>query len=314
MSDVAPIVAEVVRSGFVESRHRGHVVGLDADGKTVVELGDTHAPVLPRSSLKPLQALAFLRAGWKPDDDEQVAVATASHSGEDRHVAVVRRILAQVGLDDSALQNTPDLPLHSPTAHALLRAGGGPDRVRQNCSGKHAAMLATCVVNGWPTDCYLDADHPVQLAARTTVEELCDEPVAAIAVDGCGAPAFAVSLAGLARAFRELATTEVAAPMRSHPDLVGGTGREVTQLMSAVPDLVAKDGAEGVFAASLPDGRAVAVKIDDGGGRARTAVLVAALVRLGVDEIALRELPPVPVLGHGQPVGAVRALALPPNR
>jgi len=314
MSRPVPVVAEVVRNGFVESRHHGHVVAFAADGNVVIDIGDTAAPVLPRSSLKPLQTLAFLRNGWRPQDDEQIALATASHSGEDRHVTVVRRILAQAGLDESHLQNTPDLPLHTPSAHALLRAGGGADRLHNNCSGKHAAMLATCVANGWSVDNYLEVDHPVQLAARAATEDLCAEPVSAVAVDGCGAPAFAVSLRGLARAFATLIDSDVARAMRAHPDLVGGSGRDVTALMRAVPGMIAKDGAEGVYAAALDDGSSVAIKIADGAGRARTPVLVAALVALRVDASTLTELSSRPVLGHGAVIGRVRAMPLPPNR
>jgi L-asparaginase II len=175
-----------------------------------------------------------------------------------------------------------------------------------NCSGKHAAMLATCVAAGWPTQGYRDPSHPLQQSLRATVEELTGDRVAATVVDGCGAPLFAVSLTGLARAFSRLGRP--AAAMRSHPFLVGGEGRDVTALMSGVPGLVAKDGAEGVYAAGFDDGRAVAVKIDDGGARARMPVVVAALRLLDVDEAALYELATVAVLGHGDRVGEVRAL------
>jgi L-asparaginase II len=190
-----------------------------------------------------------------------------------------------------------------------------------NCSGKHAAMLATCVRNGWPVSDYLDPDHPLQQAIRDTVVGLADEPVGAVAVDGCGAPLFGISLTGLARAFRSVAAVDptasagsndrperrVAKAMSAHPQWVGGTDRDVTRLMLALPGAVAKDGAEGVFAIGLPDGRAVAVKIADGSARARTVVLVAALRRLGVDAPGLGQLAEAPVLGHGRPVGAVRA-------
>jgi len=302
----SPVVAEVVRSGFVESRHCGRVVALAADGTPVLEIGDVNAPIFSRSSLKPLQALACLRAGWQPNDDAEVAIACASHSGEDAHLVVVRRILDSAGLDVGDLQNTPDWPLNVDAANALIRAGQGKDALHQNCSGKHAAMLATCIANGWSTDSYRDPQHPLQLAIRATVEDLCGEDVAATGVDGCGAPVFATSLLGLARAFARLASMPVADAMRRHPDLVGGTGRDVTDLMRAADGMVAKDGAEGVYAAALPDGRAAAVKIDDGAGRARRPVLAAALERLGVEPAATAALRDVPVLGHGEPVGCVR--------
>jgi L-asparaginase II len=303
-----PVVAEVVRNGFVESRHHGRVVALSADGGIAFAVGAVQEPMLARSAVKPLQATALVDAGWHPEDDEQIALACASHSGEDVHVDVVRRILAAAGLDVHVLQNTPDLPLNADAARALIRAGGGKDALHQNCSGKHAAMLATCAVNGWPTATYRDPDHPVQVAIRTTIERLCDEPVTTTAVDGCGAPLFSTSLLGLARAFAAIVDSPVGNAMRAHPELVGGTGRDVTAAMRDVDGLVAKDGAEGVYAAALPDGRAVAVKIDDGGGRARGPVLAAALQRLGIDPRHTAALRDVPVLGHGVRVGSVRAV------
>ena len=308
-----PVVAEVVRNGYVESRHRGSVVALRADGSSALRIGAVDRPVFLRSCAKPLQAVAMLRAGWQPLDDEQVALASASHSGEERHVAVVRRILDTARLDESALDNTPDLPLDVAEARALIRSGGGPDCVHQNCSGKHAAMLATCVSLGWPTGGYRDRDHPLQRAIAATIEDLARERIAAVAVDGCGAPIFAVSIAGLARAFSALATAEagserrVADAMRAHPYLVGGRGRDVTALMKAVDGLVAKDGAEGTYVAAASDGSAAALKIDDGASRARAPVMVAALRAIGVADDGLAPLETAPVLGHGRPVGEVRA-------
>jgi L-asparaginase II len=287
------------------------VVGLNADGSIAFAIGAVEEPMFPRSSVKPLQATAMLEAGWKPRDDAEIAVACASHSGEDVHIAVVRRILASAGLDVAALQNTPDLPLNEAAAHAVLRAGGGKDALHQNCSGKHAAMLATCVTNGWPIDSYRDPQHPLQQRIRSTIEQYAGEAVSAVAVDGCGAPLFAISLLSLARAFAAIAQSRVADAMRAHPELVGGTGRDVTAVMRDVSGLVAKDGAEGVYAAALADGRVAAVKIGDGAGRARRPVLAWALEQLGVDATATERLRDVPVLGHGEPVGYVRNV-LPP--
>ena len=312
----APILAIVTRSGFVEGHHRGAVVGLGSDGSMALARGPVSAPIFGRSTNKPLQAVAILRAGAELDD-EGVALACASHSGEPVHLDGVRRMLAAVGLDEHALANTPTLPLNQEAQYAVLRAGGGPTALAQNCSGKHAGMLAACVAAGWPTDSYLDPSHPLQRLVADTIADLAGELVAAIGVDGCAAPVHAVSTIGLARAFRRLATADptspegrVATAMQKHPLLVGGTGRDVTRLMLEVPGLVAKDGAEGVYAAALPDGRAVALKIDDGGGRARTPVLVAALTALGVDLSAVADLAFTPVLGGGRPVGAVRAVSL----
>lgn len=307
MTSPSPVIAEVVRSGFVESRHRGRIVALGDDAQTLLAFGDVDAPILPRSALKPLQTLTMLDLGWRPVDDASVAIATASHSGQPEHLGAVRRILDNAGLDESALQNTPDLPLHRETAEALLRGGGGRDRMHQNCSGKHAAMLATCRARGWPTDSYRDPAHPLQEAIRARLEELAGERITTVTVDGCGAPAYAVSMRGLARSFTAVASTRVGAAMRAHPHLVGGTGRDVTALMTALPGMTAKDGAEGVFAVAVDDAVAVVVKIEDGAGRARTPVLVAALRAVGVSVPALDAVSSVAVLGHGEPVGAVRA-------
>jgi L-asparaginase II len=183
-----------------------------------------------------------------------------------------------------------------------------------NCSGKHAAMLAACVVNGWPLETYLDPDAPVQRATTATVERLAGEPVAHLAVDGCGAPQHGLTLRGLTRAFTALVEAahgtperRVADVARTFPDLLGGTGREVTALVRAVPGLLAKDGAEGVFAGAAPGLGAVAVKVEDGGGRAAPVLMAAALRVLGASatpELAALERPPL--LGRGEVVGELR--------
>ena len=303
---VLPVVAEVTRSGFVESRHHGSVVVLATDGSVVAAVGEPDTPVLTRSCLKPLQALAVLRSGVELAPD-LLAVACSSHSGEDDHVALVRRLLDSAGLGPEALDNTPAPPLADPCAP--------PDRLRQNCSGKHAAMLAACVANGWPTRGYLAPDHPVQQAVLAAVADLTREMPAAVTVDGCGAPQPAIGLTALARGFLRLVRPyadsperRVADAMRAHPAVVGGTGRDVTALMEAVPGLLAKDGAEGTYVAAHADHGAVAIKIEDGSGRARTPVLVAGLRALGIDNAELADLAAVPVLGHGRPVGEVRAV------
>lgn len=280
----------------------------------MLELGSPDAPVFPRSSNKPMQAVGMLEAGLDLDG-ELLALASASHSGEPFHLEGVRGILAGAGLDESALQTPPDYPVDETAKLAYVVAGGVPVPLAMNCSGKHAAMLATCVANGWPTDTYRDADHPLQRALLATVERLAGETSAAIGVDGCGAPVFALSLTGLARAFAAIATAaegspehRVAEAIRAHPAWLGGTGRDVTMLVAGVPGLVAKDGAEGVYAAALPDGRAVALKVDDGGQRARPPVMVAALRALGVEAPVLTELAETTLLGGGEPVGSVRAV------
>jgi L-asparaginase II len=308
------VLVEVVRSGFVEGHHHGSVVALAADGSVALRAGDPDRPVFPRSSNKPMQAVGMVRAGLDLDG-ELLALASASHSGEPFHLAGVRRILAGAGLGEDALQTPPDYPVDEVEKLAYVRRGGEPVPLAMNCSGKHAAMLATCVRNGWPTATYRDPDHPLQKTLRATLEELAGEPVASTGVDGCGAPLFAISLTGLARAFRAIATADpgtaehrVAEAIRAHPTWLGGTRRDVTRLIAGVPGLIAKDGAEGVYAAALPDGRAVAFKIEDGASRARPPVMAAALRRLGVEAPVLDELATTPLLGGGQPVGEVRAV------
>lgn len=312
MSHGSPVLLEVVRSGFAESRHRGSLVLLDAGGSVAASAGEPAAVIFPRSALKPVQAIAMVDAGY-PGRGPALALAAASHDGEDVHLAGVEAILAAAGLAEPALQCPPALPSGEAAMIAQVQAGGEPRRLCHNCSGKHAAMLATCVAAGWDTGTYRDPAHPLQLAVRASVERFADEPVAAVGVDGCGAPAFAISLLGLARAFRALATAPPASAaglvrdaMRAHPRLIGGTGRPVTELTADVPGLVCKDGAEAVWAAALPDGRAFAAKIDDGGARTLGPVLCAALRYWGVDRDAVRRWSTVPVLGGGAPVGEIR--------
>jgi L-asparaginase II len=303
---------EVVRSGFVESVHAGSGVVLARSGELLAAAGDPDAPMLPRSANKPLQLVGMIKAGLElPPPD--LAVCASSHSGEPIHVHRVLDLLVDAGVPPGALVCPPAMPLDENAAAEVLRAGGGPERVTMNCSGKHTAMLLTCAANGWPLDGYAQPDHPVQVAIRSTVEELAGQPVTAVAVDGCGAPLFGLSLAGLARAFARLVNAAPGTPervvadaMRAHPELVGGTGRDVTALMAGAPGVLAKDGAEGVFAAANADGAAVAVKVVDGTGRARTPLLVAALRRAGVHAAVLDELAEAPVLGGGHPVGSIR--------
>ncbi|MFI6206279.1 asparaginase [Streptomyces sp. NPDC051041] len=305
-------VAHLVRGGVVEGVHYGSVVVLGPDGDTRFRLGDVEAAFYPRSALKPVQAVAMVRAGL-PLDGELLSLAAASHSGEERHLAGARRILELAGLTEDDLRNVPDLPFGPAVRDTWVRAGRPPSRLAQNCSGKHAAMLHTCRLNGWSLDDYLDPAHPLQQAVAEAVEDLTGQRVARVTVDGCGAPLFAVSLRGLARAAARIVTAapgtpeaRVADAMRAHAEMASGAGRDVAALMRAVPGLLAKDGFEGVQVAALPDGRAVAVKIADGADRARIPVAAAALARAGVDPAALAGFAGEPLLGGGRPVGAVR--------
>jgi L-asparaginase II len=311
-----PVLVEVERSGFVESRHRGVVVGLGADGGTSVRLGAAEEPIFPRSAAKPIQALAMLRHGLALED-ELLALAAASHSGEDFHVEGVEKILAGAGLTSEALRCPAAWPMEPSVTVEVAKSGGARSRLRMNCSGKHAAMLVTCVLNDWPTDSYRAFDHPLQQAVQETLADLTGERPTAAGVDGCGAPVLAVSATGVARAFRALMLAPPGGPerrltdaMRAHPEWTSGTRREERRLMDAVPGLLVKCGAEGVDAFALPDGRAGAVKIDDGAMRARTPVTVALLRALGIDGgPELDELAAAPVHGGEDVVGTVRPAA-----
>ncbi|MGC0333788.1 L-asparaginase II [Streptomyces sp. SAI-170] len=305
-------VAHLVRGGVVEGIHHGSVVVLGADGRVEFQLGDIEAAFYPRSALKPVQAVAMVRAGL-PLEGELLSLAAASHSGEERHIAGALRILDMAGLSEGDLRNTPDMPFGSEVRDSWIRDGRGPSRLAQNCSGKHAAMLYTCRLNGWSLEDYLDPGHPLQKAVAEIVEDLTGQRIARVTVDGCGAPLFSVSLHGLARAAARIVTAapgtpeaRVADAMRSHAEMASGAGRDVAALMAAVPGLLAKDGFEGVQVAALPDGRAVAVKIADGANRARIPVAAAALARAGVDPSLLTAFAGEPLLGGGVPVGSVR--------
>jgi L-asparaginase II len=296
------------------------VIALGADGRPVVAAGAVDVPMFPRSSNKPIQAAAMLRCGLELNG-KLLALAAASHSGEDFHVGGVREILAGAGLDPGALQCPPALPIDEPSLHAMIRRGEPPDRVHMNCSGKHAAMLATCVAAGWPVASYRDPAHPLQQEIRRTLERLAAEPSTATGVDGCGAPVFAVSVSGVARAFRSILLSDPGSPerrvadaMRAHPDWTSGTTRPERALMEAVPGLLLKSGAEGVNGFALPDGRAGAFKIEDGAFRAMVPVTVALLRVLGavdepgVDRAALERLAHPEVKGGEEVVGEIRAV------
>ena len=292
---------------------------LGADGQILHQAGEVAEPMFPRSSNKPMQAAGMLRCGLDASG-KLLALAAASHSGEDFHIAGVREILARAGLDEAALQCPPALPMDEAAQRALLRLGGDAERVYMNCSGKHAAMLATCVSAGWPTGSYLDPGHPLQVGIRATLEDLAGERVTSVGVDGCGAPLFALSLTGLARAMSAMIQAEpgsadltVADAMRAHPDWTSGTTRPECALMAAVPGLLLKSGAEGVEGFALADGRAVAFKIEDGAARARPPLTVALLRTLGVaagagvDSAALDRIAAAAVVGGDSVVGEIRA-------
>ena len=241
----------------------------------------------PRSTAKPLQATAMARLGLRLSP-AGFAVAAASHSGEPMHLDAVLDVLG--GRSPDALGNPADFPFDPVERDHWIAAGRAPGKLAHNCSGKHAAMLATCDLNGWAAEGYLDPAHPLQRAIAATVEDLTGHGIERVAVDGCGAPLFATTLRGLATAVSKIATAAPGTPdhlvadgIRRHPELVGGSRRDVTAVMRAVPGLLAKDGFEAVQVAALPDGTAIAFKIADGGDRARYPVLAATLKLCGID-------------------------------
>lgn len=321
------ILADVVRSGFVEGHHRGSVVVTAPDGTVEWAAGVVDQPMFPRSSNKPMQALGMLRNGLDLDG-ELLALAGASHSGEAFHLDGVRRILAGVGLDESALRTPAAYPIDDQARDEWVRAGHGLDRITMNCSGKHAAMIATCVANGWPIhdpareqspdaiwgrDDYRSPEHPLQKAIRTAVEDSAGEKVSYVAVDGCGAPILALSLAGLARSFGLFAAAapdtleaRVANSFREHPEYASGSRRDEAALMHAIPGLLCKAGAESVYAVGLADGRGIAVKVEDGTPRARAVVMAATLQKLGLTHEVLDTQTRSRLYGGGIEVGAVQ--------
>ncbi|GGG23077.1 asparaginase [Rhodococcoides trifolii] len=309
-------LVEVVRSGFRECTHRGSAVIVDADGSSMSEISDTESPIFPRSSNKPLQAVAMLRAGFVPLTSSELAISAASHEGQREHVRLVQSLLDRFGLTAAHLRCPAALPSNDRARADAMAAGIEPTPLFMNCSGKHSAMLATCVVNEWPLADYLDPTHPLQVAIGASIADLTSERTAALGVDGCGLPIVPVSLADLARSFGRLVTSAPGTPeravadaVREHPFLISGTGKEDEILMTAVPGLLCKSGADGVFAAALPDGTAFAFKIDDGHDRARLPLAAAALRRCGApwsDE--LEALAERPVMGGADRVGTVRAM------
>ena len=307
-------VAVVSRSGVDESIHFCAVVCVGRSGDIEFSLGDPHIQIFPRSSTKPLQALAMVRSGLALPP-EKLALVCSSHNGEAIHQQTALAILAEFGLDETALGNTHADPMHTQSAHEAIRAGLPKSALQIGCSGKHSGMVATCVINGWSLENYLEQDHPLQQVITRTVAEVTGQEAFAIGIDGCGAPAHVVELVGLARAMRAMSTgaagesgTQIYNAMSQFPYMVGGKGRDVTTIVSGIEGLFAKDGADAMYAAALPDGRAVALKMSDGFGRGSQTVLLAALKKLGVDISNVDSSIVETVYGHGKPVGSVRAI------
>ncbi|PRB68232.1 asparaginase [Arthrobacter sp. MYb213] len=310
-----PLVA-ASRGNVVESIHYGSAVVLDPHGQPLMTLGDQQARFYPRSALKPLFAVAILRSGLTLND-EQIALAAASHSGSPRHQQVAESTLQTAGLSVADLGNSTDLPYGVEERAAWLAQGGTATQLAQNCSGKHAALLAMCKHNGWDTQNYLAADHPLAATLRGIIEELTEEKILSSSTDGCGTEVYPLTLAALARGFAKLSSAakdtaegRVVHAMRTHPELVAGEGRDVTALMRALPGSVAKDGFEGIQAVGLADGSSLAVKISDGGDRARMPITVKLLGECLGEEAhrKLHTLASTDLLGGPDVVGQLQAL------
>ena len=300
------VLAEVTRDDVVESQHRGHLILLNADGTLRMSRGNPTALIYPRSSIKSIQASAMVRSGLDLEP-RLLALVAASHSGSQMHQSAVLEILALGGLNESALLNTRDRPLGDNDRRDW--GSKSPTSLAQNCSGKHAGMLLTCVVNQWPTGNYLDADHRLQIICRQELESLANEPVSFTSVDGCGAPLFLISLLGLVGAIHEITISEdqihrsVIEACREFPEMVAGEGRLATRMMREVPGLFMKEGAEGVNVGSFPDGRAFAFKFEDGSSRAMGPLVVAVLNEFGVSVKPEN----TPIYGGNKVVGTIRA-------
>lgn len=285
-------LAVVTRDGFVESRHVGAAVVLDPEGEVIAQHGDVAAPVYPRSALKPFISVAVLTSGVTLRG-EDLAITTASHTGTALHVTRVRGVLERVGLDERALLCPPQLPQNADAAAHVLRSGGSALPVYHGCSGKHAGLLAACVVNDWPTHSYLDPEHPVQLKVREVLERLTGERPQAPTGDGCGTPLYALSLTGLARGIQRVARSSEQSPfalhreagalgqaIRENPVLICGPGEPDSIAIERL-GVVSKLGFEGVQTMVAPNGFAVALKTLDGSLRPGVPVALALLAEHG---------------------------------
>lgn len=324
-----PVLVELTRGSMVESVHRGSIAILDADGRMRLSLGDVELPVYSRSSLKPMQAIPLVESGAAQAfglSDEEVALACASHSGEPMHTERVSIWLERLGLSESDLACGAHASRYEPVAEAMVRRGEKPTRVFNNCSGKHTGFLT--VARHWDiaTNGYEQVSHPVQQAVAAALRELSDAKELTYGIDGCAAPNFATSLTQFARAAarmaspirlsaeRAAASRRLLSAMIAHPELVSGTGRACAILMRAATGRAAvKAGAEGFFAGWIPtSGLGIAIKIDDGAGRAAETTIAAVLDALGLLDYseAARKILRTPILNtRGATVGERRPAA-----
>jgi L-asparaginase II len=300
------VLAEVTRGGIVESLHLGHLIVLNSDGTTYLYKGSPELAFYPRSAVKSLQASAMLKAGLTVSDEE-LAIICASHSGNQIHIDLVTKMLEKRSISLSALKNATDKPLGE---KEKISWGDKPGtQLTQNCSGKHAGMLIACQQNGWDLDTYLEMNHPLQIAIKNEIELLAGEKVSASTFDGCGAPLFAISLTGLARAIstvvksNEAIYKQIVAVCTEYPELVAGEGRLTTRMMRAVSGLFMKEGAEGIEVCALSDGRVIAIKIIDGSWRPVAPIIMEVFKRWGV----LMPDESVKIYGGGSVIGEVIA-------
>ena len=330
-ASAAPI-SEVIRGRQVESRHFGHIVAVEPDGRILFALGDPDRPTFPRSSLKPIQALAGVLNGIDRRfqfSTAELAVICASHQGEPRHRSAVQSILTKIGATEADLHCGPHAPADVASRDELIRSGRAPTPIYNNCSGKHAGMLALAQVLGAEMRGYWKFDHPVQQQVRSTYRQLCGDTAAheiQWAVDGCAIPTYLLTLRQLAVGFARLsrpdsldpvwaeAARRVTGAMTAEPDMVGGVGARDSVLMRAAGGrIVAKGGAEGVQALALIDrGIGIAIKVEDGSQRPLWPVCIALLQRLGAlpDSLPadLEEFRQPEIRNtRDEPVGSVRA-------
>jgi len=317
-----PVLATIWRGTVVEARIRGHVVVVDASGHVLTSVGTPGAETTLRSCVKPIQALPFLRlaADRLEASGAEIAVACASHQGEDEHVATVRGLLAKARVPEAALGCGPQLPSDEGTARRLLASGELPKPIHNNCSGKHAAMLATCAAMGWPLEGYMEPAHPCQQAVTGALQEMLGIDLTAVprGIDGCGLTTYGPPLASIARGFAAASSDEAFRRAQdataAFPFLVAGTGRFDTALLEvAGSHLTAKIGGAAVWAAVVrPGGPGIAVKLEAGSGEAIPVVAIAVLQLLGVLAAELPErLRPFARLSlrnwAGREVGELRA-------
>jgi len=286
-----PVIADVTRGGVVESQHRGYFAVCDAAGKLVASAGNVVTPFFPRSAIKAFQALPLLESGGADRfglNDEEIALCCSSHNGEPEHVRVARSILAKAGIDEACYECGAHMPSSREATYELVRHNEKPLQVHNNCSGKHAGMLALAKQLGAPLEGYVRFEHPVQQAVADCLARYTGENVkkAPRGIDGCSVPTWALPLQSVALAFARLGQGDancqrIIKAATSHPFLVAGTGRFDTKIMAAIPRLFIKVGAEGVFCGCIPHaGLGFALKCDDGTVRGAEVAIAQILGKL----------------------------------